>query len=97
MRDIFEINEKTRKIFITEITLVPFLQKKTTLKARVGKVKSLYVDWLSQIQLWTTREEATTHIRLKKTRDARREGRRYAGSLRLTEHLLELEPAISRI
>ena len=28
MRDIFEINEKTRKIFITEITLVPFLQKK---------------------------------------------------------------------
>ena len=66
MRDIFEINEKTRKIFITEITLVPFLQKKTTLKARVGKVKSLYVDWLSQIQLWTTREEAPTHTRLKK-------------------------------
>ena len=68
MRDIFEINERTRKIFITEITLVSFLQKKkkTTLKARVGKVKSLYVDWLFQIQLWTTREEAPTHTRLKK-------------------------------
>ena len=66
MRDIFEINEKTRKIFITAITLVPFLQKKNYLKARVGKAKSLYVDWLSQIQLWTTREEATTHTRLKK-------------------------------
>ena len=44
MHDIFEINERTRKIFITAITLVPFLQKKTTLKARVGKAKSLYVD-----------------------------------------------------
>ena len=67
MRDIFEINERTRKIFITEITLVPFLQKKkTTLEARVGKGKSLYVDWLSQIQLWTTREEAPTHATLKK-------------------------------
>ena len=32
MRDIFEINEKTRKIFITEITLVPFLKKKNYLE-----------------------------------------------------------------
>ena len=32
MRDIFEINERTRKIFIIAITLVPFLQKKNYLE-----------------------------------------------------------------